>query len=466
MHETPAHRAVVLGGSMAGLLAARVLAERYDEVVLVDRDDLRRASGERRGVPQGGHAHALLARGRQALDELFPGLTEEIIAHGGTSGDALAEARQHFSGHRLRRATAGLHMLSVSRPFLEGHVRARVRDLPNVTFAPPSDIVGLAATSDGGRITGAKVFARADGSAVDVIDADLVVDATGRGSRMPRWLEELGYDRPVEEHVDVDVGYATCTYRLPHDALDGDWGTLQAPTPDLPRGGALARLENDRWMLSLIGMVGDHPPTDPDGFVSYARSLRFPDIHEAIRDARPVSGPVPYRFPGNVRRRYERLTRLPDGLLVLGDGVCSFNPVYGQGMTVAALEALVMRAHLERDGVPRPRPFQRDIAGVIDVPWEMATGADLTFQGARGRRTRRLRVLAAYIRRLHAAAADDAAVAAAFVRVGGLVDPPSALLRPGVALRVLAPIRRSRRSGDQHRQQGASSSPDHRASTL
>ncbi|MFW6090278.1 MAG: FAD-dependent oxidoreductase [Actinomycetota bacterium] len=463
MSETAAERAVVLGGSMAGLLATRVLAERYREVVLVDRDDLTLDNADRRGVPQAAHAHVLLARGRQALEELFPGLTGELIADGAPHGDMLGEARVHFSGHRLRRGTAGLRMLSVSRPFLESHVRARVRVLPNVSVAPPSDIVGLATSPDGGYVTGATVFPRADGSTADVIDADLVVDATGRGSRTPRWLEDLGYARPAEERVDIDVGYATAIYRMAPDALDGDWGTLQAPTPGLPRGGSLARLEGgDRWMLTLMGMTGDHPPTDPEGFTAFAGSLRFPDITDAIRDAEPARGPVAYRFPANVRRRYERLDGYPKGLLVVGDGVCSFNPIYGQGMTVAALEALTLRTHLERHATPRPRRFQREIARVVDVPWEMAIGGDLSFPGTRGDRTRKRRVLASYMSRLHAAAAHDASLAAAFLRVSCLVDPPTALLRPAVVARVLGP---TKRSGDESGRQSADYSPDHRKPT-
>lgn len=192
----------------------------------------------------------------------------------------------------------------------------------------------------------------------------------------------------------------------------------------LPRGGALARLEKDRWMLTLMRMTGDRARAEPDGLREFARSLRFPDIHKAVRDAEPVHGPVTYRFPANVRHRYERLNRLPDGLLVVGDGVCSLNPVYGQGMTIAALEALALRAHIERYGVPRPRRFQRDIARLVDVPWEMAMGADLTFPGVRGRRTRKQRVLAAYISRLHAVASHDASLATTFLRVSHLVDPP------------------------------------------
>jgi 2-polyprenyl-6-methoxyphenol hydroxylase-like FAD-dependent oxidoreductase len=430
-------RAVVLGGGVAGLLAARVLADGYPDVTVVDRDDLSLPTAERRGVPQGRHAHVLLTRGQQALEELFPGLTGTLVADGGPHGDALGDTRLIFSGHRLRQASSGLSMLSVSRPFLEAHVRARVRALPQVTFAPPCDIVGLAATPDARRVAGARVFRRADGSAAEVIAADLVVDATGRGSRVPRWLEELGYQPPVEERVGIDVGYATCLYRLPPDALGGDLSCLRAPTPELARGGALARLENDRWMLTLAGVLGDHPPTEPDGFVEFARSLRCPDIYDAIRDAQPLGGPVAHRFPANVRRRYERLARFPDGLLVVGDGLCSFNPIYGQGMTVAALEALALGGHIRRYPGARPRRLLRELALVVDAPWEMAVGGDLTFPGARGRRTRRLRAAGAYIAALHAAAAHDAALATAFLRVSGMLDRPRALLRPATAARVL-----------------------------
>lgn len=439
MYEAEHDPALVLGGSMAGLLAARVLAERYKQVLLLDRDDLTLASAERRGVPQGAHAHALLARGQQALEELFPGLTEELIADGATTGDPLGGARLHFSGHQLRRGASGLQMLSFSRPFLESHVRARVLAMPNVATAPPSDIVGLVATPDGDRVIGAKVYRRIDNSTAETLNAAVVVDATGRGSRAPRWLEDLGYKRPVEERVEVDVGYATCMYQLPPDALDGDWGSLQGPSLVNPRGAALARLENNRWMLTLMGMLGDHPPTDEARFVEYARTLQFPDIHNAIRESEPVSGPVTHHFPANVRRRYERLSRFPDGLIVLGDAMCSFNPIYGQGMTVAALEALTLRRHLRRHAVPQPRRLFREHARVIDVPWEMAIGADLSFPGVAGPRPRRLRVLGAYIRRLHAAAAQDASLGAAFMRVSGLVDSPTALLRPGVVGRVLRP---------------------------
>jgi len=430
-------RAVVLGASMAGLLAAKVLSDSYGQVTVIDRDELPEASTHRRGVPHGRHIHGLLARGQQALEELFPGLTAELVAHGVPAGDMQADTRLFFSGHRLRQAPAGLVVLCASRPVLEGRVRARVRALPNVRLVDRCDVVGLATTPDRRRVTGARLLRRADGSAEEALGADLVVDATGRGARTPAWLEALGYPRPEREQVRVGLGYASRIYRLPPDALGGDLAVLHAATPRHPRAGALQVLEGDRWMVTLAGILGDHPPTDPVGFLDFARSLRFPDIYQAVRDAEPLDDPVAFRFPASVRHRYEKLDRFPGGLLVMGDAVASFNPIYGQGMSVAALEALALRRHLEHGTAPRPRNWFRELARVVDVPWDIAAGGDLVFPGVQGRRTAKVRLVNAYLARLHAAAAHDADLAGAFLRVAGLVAPPGSLLRPGVAARVL-----------------------------
>jgi len=437
MHTQIGDRAVVLGASLAGLLAARVLADAYAQVTVIDRDDLPETPMHRRGVPHGRHIHALLARGQQALEELLPGLTAELVAYGVPAGDMLADARMYLSGHRLRNAHTGLGLLCVSRPVLEGQVRARVRALPNVRFLDSCDVAGMTTTPDCRRVTGARVLRRADGSAEELVAADLVVDASGRGSRTPAWLEALGYTRPPTERVRIGLGYATRTYRLPSDALQGDLAVVQAATPQHPRAGALQVLEGDRWILTLAGILGDHPPIDPDGFLAFARSLRFPDIYEAVRDGEPLDDPVGFRFPASVRHRYERLNRFPDSLLVMGDAVASFNPIYGQGMSVAALEALALRRHLERGIGPQPRRFFRDLARVVDVPWDMAAGGDMVFPGVQGRRTLKTRLVNAYLARLHAAAAHDARLASAFVRVAGLVAPPQSLLRPSIVLGVL-----------------------------
>jgi 2-polyprenyl-6-methoxyphenol hydroxylase-like FAD-dependent oxidoreductase len=448
MTDEIADHAVVLGGSITGLLAARVLADAYDRVTVVDRDELAPGATARRGAPQGRHIHGLLARGQQALEELFPGLVAELTRRGAPAGDVLGDARLLLGGHRLARTDAGLVVLSVSRPLLEDRIRARVRALPGVRFAPPSDAVGLRCSPDRRRVTGARLLRRADASAEEVIDASLVVDATGRGSRAPAWLETLGFGQPKVDRIRVDVGYVTRRYRLSSDALGGDIACVHGPTPDRPRGGALARLEDDIWILTLFGLLGDHPPKDRDGFDAFAASLRFSDLQDAVGAAEPIDGPAAYRFQANVRRRYERMGRFPDGLLVMGDASCSFNPIYGQGMTVAALQALALRDHLTPGTVPCSAHVLRALARVIDDPWEMAIGADLSVPGVDGRRTPGRRIAGAYVRRLQAAAAHDPALARAFMRVTGLVDRPDAILRPAIALRALRPRRRASGSAE------------------
>ena len=444
MNTQVGDRAVVIGASMAGLLAAHVLADSYGEVMVIDRDDLPATPMHRRGVPHGRHLHALAGRGQQVLEELLPGLTADLVTFGAPAGDLLDNARLYLSGHRLRQAHSGLVLLCASRPLLEGQVRARIRARPNVRLVDRCDVVGLLTTPDGRRVTGARVLRHADGSAEELLDADLVVDAAGRGSRTAAWLEALGHPRPESDRVQIGLGYATRTYRLPPDVLDGDLAALIAATPRHPRTGAIQRLEGDRWMVTLGGILGDHPSTNPDGFLEFARSLQFPDIHDAIHDAEPLDAPVAFRFPASVRYRYER-QRYPAGFLVMGDAVCSFNPVYGQGMSVAALEALTLRRHLARGSEPQSDRWFRDLARLVDVPWQMAAGGDLIFPGVEGRRTRKIRLMSTYIARLHAAASRDARVAAVFVRVAGLVAPPQSLLHPDIALRVLRGGR-SRRS--------------------
>jgi 2-polyprenyl-6-methoxyphenol hydroxylase-like FAD-dependent oxidoreductase len=433
------NHAVVLGGSIAGSLAARVLADRYDHVTLVDRDTLSTSddaeSVPRRAVPQGHHIHALLARGQQVLDELFPGFTDELVSIGVPTGDFGTSLSWYFNGEMMRKAETGLVCVAAGRPLLESRVRGRVRALPNVVYRDRTGIDDLVMSPAGDRVVGVRVH-RPDGQ-VEVIGADLVVDATGRGTRTPVWLEELGYGRVREERVEMDLTYTTCDFRapLPYDPIGDDIALIPVATPKIPRGAIFARLP-DRYAVSLTGILGDRPPTDHQGFLEYVRTLPVPEIHKAVRDAEPLGRPMSFRFPASIRRRYERLTRFPKGLLAIGDAVCVFNPVYGQGMTVAAMETLVLGQHLGA-GEPRASAYFRDLAKVIDAPWDMSAGADLGFPGVRGRRTVKVRMGNLYVPRLQASAVSDGVLSAAFLRTAGLVDPLGALMRPRVVARVL-----------------------------
>lgn len=444
MRDQSGTRAIVLGGGMAGLLAARVLAEAYADVVVVDRDELIGVSVYRNGVPHGRHAHGLVARGHQILEEQFPGLTQGMIDAGVRPGDFNGDIQWYFSGKRLRPSQSGLASVPATRPVLEHHVRNRVASLPNVRFLERHDITGLETAPDGGRVIGARVQRRGDDTEQEVLSADLVVDVTGRGSRTPVWLRELGYASPAEDRVKVDLAYTTRHYRVPRDPFGSDIAIIAAATPSHPRGAFYYRLPgtDNRVELSLTGVLGDHPPTDPEGFMEFVKSLPVPEIYASVRESEPIDDPVRFRFPASVRRRYERLSRFPAGLLVMGDAVCSFNPVYAQGMTVAALESLTLRKHLQKPGEPEPLDFFHDIAAVIDSPWEFAASADLGYQGVKGRRTLKVRMINAYVPRLQSAAVHDATLTNAFVRVAGLIDEPTTLLSPGMFLRVLRHARR------------------------
>ncbi len=432
-------RAVVLGGSLAGLFAARVLADAYDEVLIVDRDELVGVDGPRRGCPQGRHINGLLARGQLAMEELFPGITEELFADGVPTGDLAGDVRWYFNGERLQPQHAGLVCVAASRPMLERHVCERTAALANVSFLEQHDILGLETTADRGRITGVRVqrLDKAD-SPEEVVSADLVVDATGRGSRTPIWLENLGYPRVEEERKKIGLGYVTQHYRMLEDPYNGDLSINPAASPELPRGAIFTKTDGGRVELTTYGLLGDHPPTDQAGLYAWLKTLASPDIYNALQHAEPLDEPVAFRFPTTLRRHYEDMDRLPDGLVVTGDAVCCFNPIYAQGMTVAALGALTLRSHLHSGAAPQPGQYFRDLArDVIDPPWEMTNTVDLSFPGVEGKRTFKVKMGQAYLKKVQKAAARDGKVTAAYMRAAGLIDRPEALMRPGLILRVL-----------------------------
>ncbi|MGC5015795.1 FAD-dependent oxidoreductase [Streptosporangium sp. DT93] len=445
--------AVVIGASIGGLLAARALTGRYAKITLVDRDLLPDEATARRGVPQGRQLHILLARGREVFEELLPGLSEELARLGAPLIDLHDQVHWYNDGHRMHRAPSELRAFGVSRPLLEHAVRARVTALPGVSILPGHEVVGLTVTPGSQRVEGVRVRPRTTGTSEpitepiteSVIGADLVVDAAGRASRTPVWLRELGYECAPEEQVRVDITYVTRNYRRESHHLDGLSGVLTNAVPALPRTGIVAAQEEDRFAVVLAGMLGEEPPTDDEGLARYATSLAAPQIGEVVRSAVPLDAPVRMRFPASTRRRYERLRSFPDGYLVVGDALCSFNPLYGQGMTVAALQARLLADLLTRKGDRKDgrgdkriaRRFFRGAARIIDAPWSISVGTDLRFPEVKGRRTPKVRLVNAYVHRLHAAATADPVLGAAFLRVLNLIDAPARLLTPKIMLRVL-----------------------------
>ncbi|MCK9894237.1 NAD(P)-binding protein [Frankia sp. AgB32] len=465
--------AVVLGAGVAGLLAARVLTETFARVTVLDRDDLPGLHtdtaadpaaggagqfGDRRGVPQARHLHALMDRGRQIVEELHPGAVAELIAAGAPTSEVLVGGRYYMHGQRLRPTSTGLVSVLASRPLLERTLLRRTAALPGVQVRPRTAVAGLVGSAaggeggEGGRVTGVRIRPGGDSGdagpgAETVLPAELVVDASGRNSRSLDWLAALGQQSPPISRVTVDLGYASRLYERRPEHLDGENSVIVATAPGLI-GAGVARTEDSRWIVTLAGLLGAHPPTDDAGFLAFARALPVPDVYDLVRAATPLTPPVPFRFRESVRRRFEALRAPLDGLVVLGDALCSFNPLYAQGMTVAAQQALVLRTALAA-GLPGvPRRFYGAVAPVLDVAWDMATSADLRYPQVTGRRSPRGRVTGAYAARAQRRAAHDPRVARTLMRVVNLVDPPTALLRPALAVRVLAPTPRAGRAAD------------------
>ncbi|MGH9791723.1 MAG: FAD-dependent oxidoreductase, partial [Candidatus Acidiferrales bacterium] len=386
-------RAVVIGGSIAGLLAARVLSECYDSVTILDRDHAPSEPGPRKGVPQGRHGHGLLAAGSAVMEALFPGMFEEMVAGGAVAADAAEDIWWFNNGAWRMQARTGLVGYLQSRPFLEFHIRKRVVQLPGVREECGCAAAGLQFDDARQRVAGVHV-SRGEASP-QVIPSDLVVDCSGRGSQLPGWLEGAGWPRPAVSRVEVNVGYSSRILRLP----DGQpaWKALLilGHPPKHSRLGVMFPVEGGQWMVTLGGEFRDYPPEDEQGFVEFARSLYHPEMYEKICAAVPVTPIVTFRFPAHVWNHYERLERWPQGLLALGDGVCSFNPICGQGMTLAAIEAQVLQRCLaeqhdagNRNGQALSHIYYKGIAAPVRAAWAMSTGADLAYPEAEGPRTR------------------------------------------------------------------------------
>ncbi|MDX1548442.1 MAG: FAD-dependent monooxygenase [Rhodothermales bacterium] len=448
-HHPDASRdhAVVIGGSLAGLFAARVLSDHYAHVTLLERDPVHDRPESRKGQPQTRHLHALLAQGLHSITHLFPGIDQALTGGGAVLAD-MGEAMHwyHFGGYRTR-FTSGLVGMMMSRPFLEWHVRRRVRALPNVTLRAEHAARALATDASRAAVLGVEVADRRNGNTLRTLRADLVVDATGRGSATPRWLAALGYPPPPESEVTVRVGYATRFYRRRPEALPENEMMLIFSTP--PAGKhltALLPVEGGRWIVTNGGWCGDYPPGDEAGFLDFIRRMPRPDVYEILRQAEPLSEIVTHRFPSNLRRHYEKLNRFPARYLVLGDALASFNPIYGQGMTSAVLQAQALGAVLaapQRGAQPLWRAFFRRAAQVVEIPWQLAVGEDFRYPETEGPKPPFTDLLNRYVARVHRATHHDPVVYAQFLRTMNLKTPPRSLLHPRIAWRVFRPRART-----------------------
>lgn len=442
--RTYSEHAIVLGAGMGGLLAARVLSEHYATVTVLERDTLPNEAHPRRGVPQGAHGHTLLPRGGEAIDRFFPGLLADLEGCGVPVIREDAD-EMHFEplGYHLRGARPGpeAEMHVPSRPLLEQRVRARLMRLSNVEILDGCTVDGLRTAS--GRVTGVRATS-ADGPLE--LDADMVVDALGRGARTPTWLDELGYPRPDEHTIKVRGAYSSLQMRISPDALT-EKVVLISATNTRPRGMAMFRHENEMWDVSVFGVGGHKPPSELAGMIEYVADFAPPHVLDALRSGKPLTEPESRTFPASRWRRYDRMRAFPDGMLVLGDGVCSLNPTYGQGMTVATMQAEALAATLRGGTHDLARRYFRAAAKPIRDTWNLAAVADRAILGRQaGPLPLPIRALAPLADTFFGALSCDAALRDQFLRVFTLLASPASLCTPATGLRLARASARKRRT--------------------
>ena len=431
---------VVVGASVAGLLAARALADHVDGVVVLERERLEDAAVPRGHVPQGRHLHLLLSAGLDLLVNWFPGIDDELESLGAVRVDG-TRAWVHQSGGYRARGDWGHPVLSLTRPLLEQVVRRRVAQLSGVTLRDGTVVDRVEAGR--GRVTGVVVEG-------DVLRADLVVDCSGRSSRIAHQLESSGVLAPPVSRVRIDCAYASGYLPRSADDFDGSFLVCGSSPPESFRIGALLPVEDDRWMVTLAGVHGDVPGTDADELLSFARSLPTPAFAQLVERLGPLSSTASYRFPSSQRRHYERVPAPPAGFVALGDAACSFNPIYGQGMSCAALQAHALAAAVADTGVRcdvLPPRFNRAAARIIDAPWSIAVGADFLHPSTTGPKPPGTDLANRYTQRLVRATHHSLPLARTFTRVVNLVEPPTALVRPSVVARVGGASVARRRAG-------------------
>ena len=419
----------VIGASFAGCFAAAAAAAAGGEVILIERDVLDDAAEPRRGVPQGRQPHVLLHRGMLAMRHLLPGLTEDLLSAG---------AHRLDTGHLpwlspygwMPASDMSYDVYSISRPLLELLVRRHVLALPGVTLRQGIRVDGLGQT---GRDWEVRLV---DGSRVRV---DVVIDASGRGSRLPHWLAELGYPAPPTELVEAHLGYASRRFRH-HGAAPLPTGVVVLATPERPRGGLALPIEDDRWLILENGYGAERPGRDPAAFDQFLTTLPDPALSQLVDRLEPDGDVAVHRQTGNQRRAYGRRGPWPPGLLVVGDAVCAFNPIYGQGISVAACQAeVVEKAVTHLTSARSTRHWQARITKVTDFPWSVSTSEDLRYPSANGRQNFLQRLTGRWTTRMsRLAVGGNEACLRAFADAYHLMGSPTRMFSPRVAVPVLA----------------------------
>ena len=441
-------QAVVIGAGMGGLCAARALADYFEQVLIIENDPLPADAAPRPGTPQCKHVHGLLMGGQQALESLFPGLEQAMNQAGAVPVRMTSDLRFERPGYDpFPQRDLGLQILCMTRPRIEATVRKKTALHGNISVRECCKAQELLVTShangENSEVTGVRC---AYGSGkTEHLGADFVVDASSHGLLTLRLLASLGLPAPAESTMGVDIGYCTSTFEIPDDAPT-DWKAMVL-LPDPPRnrrGAFIIPAEGHRWTVTLAGRYAHKPPDDETGYFAYVKNLRTPTVHNALRNAKRQSGFSRYVLKASRRRHFEGITAFPHGLLPFGDTICRFNPVYGQGMSVAAQEACLLQGQLaeaskEGKGIKGlASTCLAETQKLIETPWSSSAIPDFLDPLTEGPRPPDLEDMLRFGAALSKVAAEDPAVHKIMVEVQQLLKPGSAYQAPEIAERIKA----------------------------
>jgi 2-polyprenyl-6-methoxyphenol hydroxylase-like FAD-dependent oxidoreductase len=460
-NNTIEDKAIVIGGGIAGLLAARILSDHFSKTIILEKDRYPKEKGPRNGTPQANHIHVFLAKGMQTILDLFPGIEEKLLSQGGHKIDVISKAKFKFPTGWARNFNSGMNTVVCSRQLLEYTIRQEILEkYSNIKIIENTMVVGLATTTNSEQkiITGVKVIygnGNDDINKTTTINANLVVDASGRRSETPIWFEKIGLEKPKETKINSFIGYAGRRVQLlstQSSPLLSNYKVVVVFTnpPNNPRMAVMTAIEDNQWQLGLLGIGKTYPPTDEKGFLDFAKELGVEDVYKIVRDAKPISNIYGYREDGSRIYHYEKIKKWPKNFIVLGDAVSAFNPIYAQGVTVAAIQSKILdnllykykKNHTAALKKGFEIKFQRKIAKLNSLPWLLGTSEDLRWPTTEANKKMNpfSKIIQRYSKHVILLTPNSRLATKSFLEMLNMVKSPAVLFHPLLIAQVLAQL--------------------------
>ncbi|MDH3658324.1 MAG: FAD-dependent monooxygenase [Nitrosopumilus sp.] len=425
-------KAIVIGGSIAGLLAARVLSDYFKEVILIEKDSCMENGKVRIGTPQANHIHILLVKGREILQDFFPELERDLIKKGANKIDFLNDIRYRLPSGWAPKFNSGIITFTCTRTLLENTIRHQIQKISKIKIEKGKHITSFVLEKSN------KISLKTKEN--EEIHGDLIVDCTGRNTKTPSWLEDIGFPKPRETKIDSFVRYSTRRY-IP-TKKNRKWKMLVILNKPItnPRIGGIYPIEEGKWLVGLYSIGKNYPPTDEKGFLEFTKHLESRELYDALKDAVPDSEIYGYQVQGSRKYHYEEMPQWPENFIVLGDAVSIFNPYYGQGITSAALGAEALDDMLKNNKMKNDftRKFQKRLATAVSLPWILGTSEDLRWPTTVGKRPNTItRMVQNHAQKVLLLSPKSTLAAKSFQQMMHMIKSPAIIFHPVILLQLI-----------------------------